>query len=343
MTKKCPHCSEEVEEAGFKVHVRACFFVKKGESLIFKESDLDESVRLKEVKAEIEYRMKLFRQDRRLEGSVFAQEDLTGLTAVQFRSIEAVRLIAQDLSDLARPAVLKRLIKLGFDRSVLNSVESYIRDNAPLIIHLSLRNVLSFLLKDDHYRNCLEVRGHDAQRVKVESQLLHYPPETKPLHRVKYGVQNILRDSRGVLSCYGYGPSYLKLRNVRMRTTFADQDTYGADVQIATCEHYVHVLDKYNDEELRAVAKASLGKSVCQDSTRMGHYKEVQYHGDVNLYRDVECLIANDSERNGLIGDQLKLFTQKFGVPCYWMSEYAKLGVLEMEGQLKVIDQMLGR
>jgi hypothetical protein len=51
---------------------------------------------------------------------------------------------------------------------------------------------------------------------------------------VKYGVMNITNDPAGVQCCYGYGDSYLVLQNVRLRATFASQDSASEGAQMAT-------------------------------------------------------------------------------------------------------------
>jgi hypothetical protein len=63
----------------------------------------------------------------------------------------------------------------------------------------------------------------------------------KPVERPKYGVLNIHNSPYGVKSCYGYGPNYFVLKEVRLRTTFVNQDSAGlvanknAFENIATC------------------------------------------------------------------------------------------------------------
>lgn len=46
----------------------------------------------------------------------------------------------------------------------------------------------------------------------------------------------------------------VKLKKVRLRTTFASMDTSSGAVKLSSCEHYGNVLHEYSDPELRAVS-----------------------------------------------------------------------------------------
>ena len=84
------------------------------------------------------------------------------------------------------------------------------------------------------------------------------------LTAARYGVLNITNDPSGVRACEQYGESYLVLKNVRLRTTFADKDSSSPSTTLATCEYYCHVLNTYSNPELMAVMdvqEAKLGKS----------------------------------------------------------------------------------
>ncbi len=68
------------------------------------------------------------------------------------------------------------------------------------------------------------------------------------LYLLHIQVHNVLNDRNGVLCCQHYGDAYLLLRNhVRYRSTFASCDTSHYDVQVATCEHYCHILKCYSN------------------------------------------------------------------------------------------------
>ena len=51
----------------------------------------------------------------------------------------------------------------------------------------------------------------------------------------------------------------LKLKKVRLRTTFASADTAFASVKLSCCEHYSNVLNEYSEPELKAVSSHLVG------------------------------------------------------------------------------------
>lgn len=177
----------------------------------------------------------------------------------------------------------------------------FLRDEAPIIIHVAMEKTLHFLVSDSHYRNQFETSTSGGStnlsmsggRRGWESRLFNklYDSSTG-FDRVKYGVLNIVKDPAGIASCSSYGESYMVLKNVRLRTTFADQDSSSASASLATCEYYSHVLTHYTDAELKAVMEVALGRSAWRPSTSMGSYKEVQIHGEVRLKDHVECLVV---------------------------------------------------
>lgn len=76
--------------------------------------------------------------------------------------------------------------------------------------------------------------------------------------RVKYGVINFTNDPKGVSCAKGYGPSYFLLKShVRDRCTFTDKDSSGSDANISTLKFSFKVVNKMNDNELKAAFKAS--------------------------------------------------------------------------------------
>ncbi|KAJ4459871.1 putative Calcium-dependent protein kinase 15 [Paratrimastix pyriformis] len=109
-------------------------------------------------------------------------------------------------------------------------------------------------------------------------------------------VLNIVNDPCGVKCCSQYGESYLLLRNVRLRTSFANEDTGGGEHELASCEYYCHVLNRFSDPELVAVLE------------------EVQIHGEIRLDRDVEAVfLAQRHKDHG--GLPVAEFGRKKGCP----------------------------
>ena len=64
-----------------------------------------------------------------------------------------------------------------------------------------------------------------------------------------------MKFNTGVAAPYQLSPVlfYFQLKKVRLRTTFASQDTSGAGVKLSCCEHYENVLFSYTDQEITAV------------------------------------------------------------------------------------------
>eukprot|EP01114_Cavostelium_apophysatum_P017778 TRINITY_DN5357_c0_g1_i3.p1 TRINITY_DN5357_c0_g1~~TRINITY_DN5357_c0_g1_i3.p1 ORF type:complete len:465 (-),score=89.24 TRINITY_DN5357_c0_g1_i3:34-1254(-) len=190
----------------------------------------------------------------------------------------------------------KNFHKLGYSEKDLRTTLRYIRDEAPIIIHLSLEKAFRQLSADTHYRNQFETNTSGGTLDKIvrttwEDRLFQssYSKAT-PFERCKYGVLNIVKDPNGVACCNNYGDSYLTLKKVRLRTSFADKDSSAIDTRVASCEHYAHVLATYNEEELKAVIKVATGKASYMSSSVITVYKEVQIHGPIELSRHVESL-----------------------------------------------------
>jgi hypothetical protein len=126
-------------------------------------------------------------------------------------------------------------LKLGYQvPEDVHETLNYIRDDAPIIIHIHCDKVLNYLIQDTHYRNQFETKtssGALDEKIRTAwednlfNKIYHDSP---PFERVKYGVLNVTNDKEGVRSCWGYGYSYLVLKLVRLRTTFANMDTGGA-------------------------------------------------------------------------------------------------------------------
>merc|ERR1712113_853947 len=130
-------------------------------------------------------------------------------------------------------------------------------------IHIDLASRLSRLQEDTHYRNQFETgstcgSSDLTKRKSWEDRLFQGIYESAPPHeRVKYGVLNIVNDPCGIASvAKQYGKDSLVLRGTRLRTTFSDKDSCSKG-ELASCEWYAHVLEKYSDLELRAVTEVA--------------------------------------------------------------------------------------
>jgi len=245
------------------------------------------------------------------------------LTPAQTKAVRLVALEARPKSEAAVCGLKERLKSWGYAQHELMQVLRYIRDEAPIIIHVDLATRLDWLERDTHYRNQFETnstKGSNnlAKRASWEDRLFRgIYLNAKPFDRVKYGVLNAMNDPRGVNNvAKQYGLDYLVLRGVRLRTTFSDRDSC-TNGQLASCEWYAHVLSEYSDAELRRVVEVAVGERAAADSALLeaaaGGYKEVQIHGELRLDQDVEAVVMHPSRLGTSLGDGIKEWCRKLG------------------------------
>lgn len=249
---------------------------------------------------------------------------------VASRALHFVARKARPLSEAALPALRKRLRQWGYDSNALARVLSYVRDEAPIIVHIDLASRLGKLRADTHYRNQFETgttcgSSNLSHRKAWEDRLFEGIYENAAPHeRVKYGVLNMVNDPCGIATVSKqYGKDYLVLRGIRLRTTFSDKDSCNVNGKLASCEWYAHVLEKYSDLELRAVTEVALGDRLFVDSdvlsTSAGGYKEVQIHGELILDKHVEMVVAHPSRRDTPIADELHEWCVALGIRFEFM------------------------
>merc|ERR1719353_1820019 len=101
----------------------------------------------------------------------------------------------------------------GFKDEELWMALIWIRELAPIVIHIDLDKMLKYLEVDTHYRNQFETGTGGGivdieQRSEWERALFggHYD-SAEPFDRCKYGVLNVMNDHRGVTNCFRYGDS----------------------------------------------------------------------------------------------------------------------------------------
>ncbi|CAL1133849.1 unnamed protein product [Cladocopium goreaui] len=255
------------------------------------------------------------------------------LTDEQTRAVKYVASTARAKSEAAKEGLQRRLAKWGYDKDTLEKVLTYIRDEAPIVIHTDLSKRLNAFNKDTHYRNQFETgttsgSSDMSKRKAWESRLFPDIYDTvEATHRVKYGVLNAVNDPRGIMSvAKQYGQDYLVLRGVRLRTTFSDRDSCTQGQQ-ASCEWYAHVLEKYTDTELQAVTEVALGDRLFVDSsvldTAAGGYKEVQIHGEVEFKKHLEAVVVHHSRKKSkVLYSGIVEWCNSIGVPLLCMPEF---------------------
>jgi len=212
---------------------------------------------------------------------------------------------------------------------------TWIRDCAPIIVHVRLDSVGEFLVNDTHYRNQFETRSSNGllntgTRTAWEHDLFGDAYDrAEPHERPKYGVLDVMNDHRGIMSCYHYGDSYLVLKNARLRCTFAPEDSGGmCGSRLAVLDQYAHVLLEYEDHELLEVARVASAPEGSDerigDSMLIGDYKEAQLHGEVDLKKHVKRLVVNERHHtaDADFGEaRVRALCHKHGWELVWMDD----------------------
>jgi len=218
---------------------------------------------------------------------------------------------------------------LGFSWASVQRTLTYIREQAPVIIHLNLERFGVQLAADTHYRNLFEFVGvdgedfHSQTRKEWEDDLFGTAYRgAEAFDRCKYGVLNTTNDPQGVRCCaHAYGSSYLLLRGVRQRTTLAAEDSAGLQsCELATLDNYAHVLARYTDDELFATLEVGTRRQVGASSSTIRAYKEAQIHGEIRLKDHVEMIMAHPSSRESSAGI-LERLAEHCNAPLVWMED----------------------
>ena len=257
------------------------------------------------------------------ENRIKVVEDKPQISNTQIKAIEYCFKKSKLFSKNVYKNLLARFQFKGHTKNDLNQVVKFIKKNIRIIIHVNLDSCLQYLIKDDHYRNQFETnRSHgtlsSSARMVWENNLFNniYHKDIDGGERVKYGTINITNDPLGVTKCYGYGDSYLILKdNVKTRCSFIMGDSCAMDIHLCTFKYFNSILLFLKDEALDDVIDVSLGKATSRSSNSLHHYIEAQIHGPIKLSRDVELLVANSKYRNniGMINN-LHLFSMNHGV-----------------------------
>ena len=230
------------------------------------------------------------------------KEEVWGvLTGPQQAAMRHVDSVARGLHDAALPALQSRVLQLGFTHEDLDACLRYIRDEAPIVVHLDAKT-LALLCTDLWYRSQFETgtsKGTQdlAKRQQWEDAMFAkaYAAASNDEHP-KYGALNLTGDIMGVRGANKYGEFFITLAPaVRHRTSFANQDT-GSQMgkgKMASNSWYAHVLSEFADNELaRALDVSRSGRVHGAPSTDFAQYKECQMHGALSIASDVLVLSA---------------------------------------------------
>eukprot|EP00698_Gefionella_okellyi_P006086 TRINITY_DN1554_c0_g1_i2.p2 TRINITY_DN1554_c0_g1~~TRINITY_DN1554_c0_g1_i2.p2 ORF type:complete len:336 (+),score=64.13 TRINITY_DN1554_c0_g1_i2:108-1115(+) len=252
------------------------------------------------------------------------------LNDVQTAALHYVAEHSRKLSNDAIPALRAKIVGLGFTEDDCDTALRYLRDTAPVIIHVFADILTEFLAKDTHYRNQFETNTSKGSlshtdRCTWENAMFAgiYKDDMPGTDRVKYGSLNVLADPAGAVGSAQYGDCHMVMKGVRLRTTFANGDTGSPQFQdgLAMCEYYAHVLRDFSDVELQHVMEVALQKVPFHSSSFINQYKEVQIHGPIVLAHHVDKLIIPDTFSK----DQFGEFQAAHSVEILTVSEFTAL------------------
>ncbi|CAE7250991.1 unnamed protein product [Symbiodinium pilosum] len=234
-------------------------------------------------------------------------ENVCLLTDCQKRAVSNIRQIAKVNHQQALPVLQRRVSKLGYKDMDLWTTLSFVRDFAPLIVHIHFDRMWQFIIEDTHYRSQFETGkscglNNREVRDRWERDLFQGAyTGCRDFERPKYGVLNVHNDYRGVVRAKQYGDCYMVLKDVRLRTTFSPEDSANLKAERLAClDYYAHVLNEYTDGELVETLKvATTGKMGSSESivAKGLKYKEAQYHGEIAWARHVERLVLPKVEK----------------------------------------------
>ncbi|CAE8617608.1 unnamed protein product, partial [Polarella glacialis] len=255
------------------------------------------------------------------------------LRTCQQKAVAHIRRLSKANHDKALPELQRKVARLGHQDTDLWLTLAWIREMAPIILHLDLDKMLQFLEKDTHYRNQFETKSSGGLlnldvRKRWEKDLFGgCYDKAEPSEKCKYGVLNVMNDHRGVVKCKQYGESYLVVKDARLRCTFSPEDSANLKAErLAVLDFYAHVLNEYSDSELKETLKVAISKdaALLGDSASVGNmkYKETQIHGDVCFKTHVERLVAHTKHRetSGMEA-RLRALAAKHGWSFSWMDE----------------------
>jgi len=268
----------------------------------------------------------------RLTASESELDSAAAMRPCQQAAIRHIRHLAEENHIRALPQLQERVKKLGYTDTDLHMVLAWIRELAPIIVHINLDKVGKFFVEDSHYRNQFETNTSGgllktSAREKWERGLFGTAYDgAHAFERPKYGVQNIWNDHRGVVGAKQYGDSYIVLKDVRLRCTLSPQDSANLPARrLAVLDYYAHVLLEYSDKELKETIRvAEKGDEKVGNSEdvidKWGMYKEAQLHGEVDLKKHVDTLVVNERHR-AKQADWVKSICKKNGWKLKWMDE----------------------
>lgn len=275
------------------------------------------------------------------------------LTENQIKALNYCYKKSKIFSKQIYPNLVEKFIKNNLAIEDIKKVNKYIK-SVPIIIHFKVKNIIDFLVSDDHYRNQFETGTSGGSLNKInrtnwEKNLFNGIYETfdyaensvcgvifnensadvnncknKDSERVKYGAINIGKNPNGCAS--SYGESYIVLKEkVKKRTSFVFGDSSRLMTEMMTFRHHNPLIYYLNDNSFEELIELAIkGKKYSKHN--FSPYVECQFHGPINLKKDVEYLVIDDMYKNDiLINNKLNTFTEIHNVPYMWKSEYENI------------------
>ena len=258
---------------------------------------------------------------------------LAALAPCQLNAVNYVKDKAKKLHERALLELKKRVQHVGggsHTQTELMQCLEYIRDEAPIIIHLQ-ETTLRTLVNDTHYRNQFETktsggkRDYEVRQQWEREMFASCYDDVAGKMRVKYGCLNFCGDILGVKSVRTqYGPAYIVLKShVRHRATFSLESKATRSTTIATNEYYAHVLHGYDDADLKLVLDVCKSARVGGRPSNCTEYKEVQIHGPICFATDIQALSVPGRQKDAgvVVSRNVELFRKMTSCNILWQED----------------------
>lgn len=299
--QKCPTCFDSISIDTYESHINNC------------------------ITQQQEYFHKLTRENP--QKSTIIHNISTNLSIIQNKALNFSYKKSRIYSKNTKLEAQHRFKIKGFTEDIYNKTINYIKNNVKIIIHINLEKTLKKIIEDDYYRNSFETGNSGGSNDKVarsswENQLFNsLYANSSHEEKVKYGALNLTNSPKGIDSCYGYGNSFLVLKNeIKDRCTFVLGDSSKMDMHLGTFKYCDILLALMPNNLLDKVINISIEKIDFCDYGNF-EYIEAQIHGPIRLHQDIELLVVNSNyNTNGSILDLLDQFSNKYNCPYIFMS-----------------------
>jgi len=184
----------------------------------------------------------------------------------------------------------QQFIEHDIDRSYINKIVNYIKNNTFITTMIPLR-ALQGLLINPYLKNLFEIQPDNnggSVRVSVENLLFHKVYNNcQPKDRPKYGSVNLYDNISGDKTCSAYGNICIKYKNsIKERTTFIYCDSFHKQQYICTFDNCDHILYHFTPP----IVKLFIKLIESNQHIDMPTYIEAQIHGTVDISKDVESI-----------------------------------------------------